>query len=288
VLLVNTTILLRDLLVPLNVDSRIFDFILLVWARVLVRTYWLESVDGAHADQTGPLSQQFRETLAELVWSAQHKVGAEERNQLLQILPTLVLRVKTGLHMIQLPELERSYALDQLVAVHTQVLRSMGHGIGSPVMQQSLEQLRQHFSRLVLTRDQAKILPEQEWDVPCSVVEEVLAGQGITASLHVANNASMFENDREILEQLHLGVWVECWSSEAYHRAQLTWVSLHKSLYLFSGEHNNVPLVYSPGSFVAALRDGVVRFVEYAPVFDRAVESLMSSAEALEADSHAV
>ena len=282
VLLVNTTITLRDLLIPLKVDVRAFDFILLVWARVLVRAFWLESVNDRAAKADGDLSLQFRDTVAELVWSAQPKVDAAEHHALLEILPGLVQRLKTGLHMIQLPEVERQYALDQLVAMHTDRLRATHERPTEKSM--NLTQLRQHFARLELTRERAQILPEQEWAVESAVIEEMFSTHGVEAEVElVGSSTPLFENDQQILDLLRLGACIERLSQHKTERARLTWISAHKSLYVFTQETNSAPIVYSPASFVAALREGNARFVEYAPVFERAVDALLLSAEALEA-----
>lgn len=282
VLLVNTTITLRDLLIPLKVDVRAFDFILLIWARVLVRACWLESVEHRESKADGDLSQQFRDTVAELVWSAQPKVNEAEHNALLKMLPNLVRRLKTGLHMIQLPDQERQRAFDQLVAMHTDRLRATHEDASEKSM--SLAQLHQYFARLELTRDRAKILPEQEWAVEPAVIEEILGEHGVEADVELAGSSTpLFESDQQLLEMLHPGVCIERMQDKKSERARLTWISKHKSLYMFTQEPTGAPIVYSPASLIAAMREGSVRFVEYAPMFDRAVDALLLSAEAVEA-----
>jgi hypothetical protein len=260
------------------VDSRVVDFVLMIWARVLVRTYWLESAQ-SETEEQGPLTAQMRGTLAGLVWSAQEKADEEEKKILLQMLPGLVKNVKTGLHMIQLPDEERQAAFDQLVEVHTSLLKKDRFFGGLP----SLTELHQHFSRLELSREQARILPTEEWVVPRVVLEEVLGGREVSVSLDSPfGSQTVFENDRQILEQLRLGVCIERLVGRDYARARLTWISAHKSLYLFTQENDAAPVVFSPSSLLDELRAGTIRMVEYAPVFDRAVDALMLNAEAID------
>ncbi|GEM_PF-760574 len=279
VLLVKTTILLRDLLSPLRIDTRVTDFVLLIWARVLVRTFWLESAEEKSGEEAGPLTGQMRSTLAGLVWSAQEKANAEEKKLLLQMLPGLVKNVKSGLHMIQLPEHERQAAFDELVEVHTGLLKKDRFFGGLP----SLTELHQHFSRLVLSREQARILPTEEWVVPQAVMEEVLGGRDVSVSLDSPfGSQTVFENDRQILDQLRIGVCIERLVGREYCRARLTWISAHKSLYLFTQDSDAAPVVFSPSSLLDELRAATIRLVEYAPIFDRAVDALMLNAEAID------
>ncbi len=279
VLLVKTTILLRDLLSPLRIDARVTDFVLLIWTRVLVRTFWLESTEEKAGEETGPLTGQMRSTLAGLVWSAQEKANAEEKKLLLQMLPGLVKNVKSGLHMIQLPEHERQAAFDELVEVHTGLLKKDRFFGGLP----SLTELHQHFSRLVLSREQARILPTEEWVVPQAVMEEVLGGRDVSVSLDSPfGSQTVFENDRQILDQLRIGVCIERLVGREYCRARLTWISAHKSLYLFPQDSDAAPVVFSPSSLLDELRASTIRLVEYAPIFDRAVDALMLNAEAID------
>ncbi|MBS0308240.1 MAG: DUF1631 family protein [Proteobacteria bacterium] len=266
----NTVNALRDLVMSFNPDQRIADFVLKAWSRVLVRAL----AQGANAEQ-------YRDILPELIWSGQQKQTPEDRSALMRMLPGLIKRLKIGMLMIHMPEDECQAALDSLVGVHTQILRGNPDATLTP-NQPTLEEIRQEFSRLVVSGDNATWTLSEPPQVIEEVVEGVLAQRGATAEVDVQENEQFSaENDTEWLTELKLGTSVQMHAADTSAPARLIWISKHRSLYIFKMEQNSKPLIYSAASLVKALRDGAIRLAEYAPVFDRAVDSLMMGAEAL-------
>ena len=136
VLLANVNKTLCDVLVPLNVDKRISDIIILLWPHVLVHAAWQDQQSNILQDHSQSLSRQFHSALPELVWSVQEK-SQQERAVLIRLLPDLVKRLRMALDIIQMGEDESKQILDMLVEMHTQVLRM--HPKGTPTAQTSLE-----------------------------------------------------------------------------------------------------------------------------------------------------
>ncbi len=281
-LLHNTGTSLLDILTPLNLDQRIVDFIILIWARVLVRA----SIQGeASIGSAAAVSQQYRDVLPELVWSAQEKQTPEDRNALMKLLPGLVKRLKIGMLMINLAEDERQIALDRLVAVHTQVLQP-NPVINTSKKLPSLEALRKEFTRLVINDDDAAwSVAEKPFQVQPEALEKALAERGANADLDLTRDASAntTPSNNELLKQMQVGTSVQFWAADTFVVARVSWISKHHSLFIFKMEQNAKPLVYSAASLAKALQEGKVRLVEYAPAFDRAVDSLMMGAEAMQA-----
>lgn len=277
VLLTNATKALCDVLVPLNADKRVSDFIILIWPHVLVRAAWQDAQNKVGADQPQSLYRQYHAVLPELLWSIQEK-SPEERAALMRMLSDLVKRLRNALHLIQLPDDESKPLLDLLVEMHTQVLRATPKAGAASI---TLDALRQDFSRLVVHWERASWDLSEPPQVREAVIEEMLARRGIEAELNPGiNTAGSAPADREFLVQTYLlGTRVAFRAEDGSNLAgQLVWVSTHRSLYLFRQEKKNALVLYTPAALLEALREEAIVPVEYAPVFERAVESLLFGA----------
>lgn len=273
VLLTNIGRALCDALLPLNLDKIVSDFIIAVWPHVLVRAAWLDRLDG------GNLLGQYVAVLPELVWSVQDKPDAQERTALIRLLPGLVRRLRSGFELIQLPEEDSRPLLDHLVARHTGVLRAGASGKRGP----DLDALRQAFAGVAVNWERASWGLSEPPQVREEVVEEALTRIGATADLRLAAGAPAAAADREFLAQTYLlGTRVSVREEATPRPAQLVWVSTHRSLYLFRREDARL-LLYSASALLEALNGQTVAPLEYAPVFERAVESLLFGAEKLDA-----
>jgi hypothetical protein len=201
------------------------------------------------------------------------------------LLPSLVKRLKAGLLLIQLSDEAIHEALDQLVEVHTQVLR--GTQSEQQQAQPSLEELRLRFAEFVIGRGEQSAahadLNTEPPQVQAATIEAALAERGVSASLDLDHYPDPeFDTDAEWLTPLQLGTCVERWSDENFEVARLTWINANRTLYMFKLAQSDKPLLYSNKSLIKSLREGSVRLVEHAPAFERAVESLLLGAEAMQ------
>ncbi|HJV85110.1 MAG TPA: DUF1631 family protein [Noviherbaspirillum sp.] len=279
VLLTNTTNTLCDVLLPLNADKGISDFIIHVWPHVLVQASWRDLEKQVQLEQADSLFQQYRTVLPELLWSIQEKQNPQERSTLMRLLPPLVKRLREALAMVQLPEDESTQILDRLVALHTQVLRGAAGGAGKELS--SLDDLRQVFSRLVVSWDRASWGLGEPPQPRTAIIEEIFGRFGLQAELRLdVKSAATSAPDREFLAQTYLlGTRVELRAADGgMQPGQLVWVSTHRSLYLFKRESDGSLILYTFASLLEALNNEEVIPVEYAPVFERAVESLLFGA----------
>jgi len=280
ILLTNIRATLCDVLLPLNIDKRLSDFIIRVWPHVVVHAAWQDLEGKTPLEQPDSLFQQYRAVVPELIWSIQEKPTPQERSALMRVLPDLVKRLTKALQLIQLPEDESREILDQLVALHTQVLRG-GQKNGTQTAP-DLEQLRKDFSRLVINWNRVSWSLTEPPQPRADLIEEVLAKRGVVAELNLGvNTMTASQADREFLEQTYLlGTRVEfrLEGSEATP-AQLAWISTHRSLYLFRIKSDGALALYTFAALLEALEQGRVVPVEYAPVFERAVDSLLFGAE---------
>lgn len=276
-LLTNVTTALCDVLMPLSVDKRVSDYIILIWPHVLVHSAWDDRERNVATDAPQSLYRQCHAVLPELLWSIQEK-DPQERAALMRLLPDLVGRLRKALQLIELPEEETKPLLDMLMERHAQVLRTQSKG--NPALP-SLDALRQEFSRLVISWDRASWGLSEPPQPRESIIEKLFAKHGVSADLNLGvNTLASSLADREFLAQMYLlGTRVAFRAANGANVAgQLVWISTHRSLYLFKQDQNASLVVYTPAALLEALRDETIIPVEYAPVFERAVESLLFGA----------
>ena len=197
------------------------------------------------------------------------------------MLPRLVRSLKSGMGLLQLPEQEARQALDQLVPVHTQLLRPNA-AIGKHD-QFSLAEMRKHFSLLTIG---VETKPPRTADT--EKFEAELAKHHIEVELDLEREETpSFDSDADWLTHMKIGTCVERWSDNGYQLARLTWISKRKTLYMFMLEEKTLPVVYSAVSLIKALREGSICLLESTPIFERAVETLLSGARSLEEKAQA-
>ncbi|GIZ51661.1 DUF1631 family protein [Noviherbaspirillum aridicola] len=278
ILLTRTTGALCDVLLPMNVDKRISDFIIHAWPHVLVHASWQDVEAGRGGDHPQSLYRQYHAVLADLVWSVQDKQTPPERNALIRLLPDLVRRLRGGLALIQMEESESKSMLDLLMDMHTQILR--GAAGSQAAARNSLEELRGEFARVVVNWERASWEQAEPPQPRASLIEEVFARRGVAAELRLdAAFAGASADEREFLARTWLlGTRVAFAAPDGQQLpGRLVWISTHRSLYLFRREGGELTL-YTYASLLEALRDESLAPVEYAPVFERAVESLLFGA----------
>lgn len=279
ILLTRATRALCDVLLPMNADKRISDFIIHAWPHVLVQACWQDVEAGHNDDHPQSLYRQCHDVLADLLWSVQEKQSPPERNALIRLLPDLVRRLRMGMALIQMDEGESKALLDLLMEIHTGILR----GTGKAEMRQlpTLDELRAAFARVVVNWERVAWEQDEPPQPRATLIEEVFARRAIAAELHTGTTVAIpGVADREFLAQTWLlGTRVEFLAADGQRRpGQLVWISTHRSLYLFRREGRDDTVLYTYSALLEALRDESLVPVEYAPVFERAVESLLLGA----------
>ncbi|NIA00742.1 DUF1631 family protein [Massilia sp. CCM 8734] len=253
---------LAPLLDPLDLDPRIGNFITDIWSRVL-----------AHPASEASASQAM---LAELVWSSQEKTTLEDRAVMVSMLPGMVKRVREGLAAVGMGQEAAKAALDQLVMVHMDVLGQRQPPSARPA---TLAQLRAHFAAF----DGVPQAGRDAVSIGHAQLEAALAQRGIRADLYTdpGKSAARAADEQEWLGMALPGAGFEIALDGRYVPARLNAVSPRGSLYLFSVKGQAAPATFTRDALLAAMQDETLRTMEHAPVFERAVESLMAGAEAL-------
>ncbi|HWU98170.1 MAG TPA: DUF1631 family protein [Oxalicibacterium sp.] len=271
-LVTQTVNALRERMSIMESDSRATEFIVKTWSRVLIHAIEDDEIDSK-------LRQQYRDVVPDLLWSVQSLDGGE-RSTLIKLLPSLVQRVRSGLKLLAMPEEEMQRVMDTLVAMHTEVLRAMQSGITVPSI--SLVALHQHFAKLQI----GAAVPEEELAIHAPTVSPqrlqiILRKSGVPVDLHLDRDiGSLLNADIKWLAGMLPGTAIEYWNGESYRPAMLVWIDPQQSFYLFKPMvQDETMLLYSSIALIKGLREGSVGMIEHAPVFDRAIESLLQNAD---------
>ncbi len=248
---------------PLQIDPRLADFILGTWARVL-------SHPGSGADGAIGL-------LPELLWSAQEKTTPDDRGAMMRMLPDLVRRVRDGMASIALPEAPSKAAFDRLVAVHMDVL---GNKQERARQLMSLDEFRAHFAGFAI--DEIVPAPGAEHWVGKFELEGALKRRAVSATVHAKAAARMARKaDADWLSWARPGTGFELKVEGIYKPALLCAVSVGEGAFVLNVADEERRVIFLRAPLLEAMELGTLRPLEPAPLFDRAVESLMAGAQSL-------
>lgn len=271
---------LREILRPLIVDQRIVDFCQLTWVHVLVRaSNKIIKAKGDAAESIRAKLHQYFTALPDLIWSSQVKTSTEDRLALIKLLPKLVKIIKSGLNALQLPEEQSKKMLDQLLTIHAHVLANQGDVATKNLP--TLDELHLMFNIESIQEEASSkaIAPPPSDSLS---IKTALAQKGITAIVQINPPDSYSSNiEHEWLADMQVGTRIEYKADNVYQLGRLIWVGNNNSLFMFKLDKSTNPLIYCPIALSRALRDGSLTFVETAPTFERAIETLLKEAELL-------
>lgn len=225
------------------------------WSHVVAQSQLACTDAGADAERYDAL-------VDDLLWSVQLPLARRNRARLVQLVPGLLVGLNQGLQLIQYPADRIAAFFDALISIHEQVFE--GPRLRSEVIDILPDTAGPEVvSGFWLADDEAQ---------ESGYLPEVLAPMGLAAT-------SLWT-----VGDLKPGVWVELVVDGAWLRAQLTWASPHRTLFMFISagglahsmsrrtmerlRKQGVIKVVSDGLLVDQALDGVARTVLEAGLVD--------------------
>ena len=269
------------------------------WAHVLAK----ERMLGEHAGMSSPKAV-FSLTLGDILWSLNVAEASRHRKRLIRIIPDMLNAVREGLLSIDFPLAESKAFFEEMMVIHQKALK-----ISAPEALQALEgQPQADAAREALDEKsrkhaalekafEARDLAESHlpWLAPAeaqqsgfmdSVDDESESHPDFEATIPRSNfdeeegandDALRDASDPDGAVGLALGSWVELLSETRWLRAQLTWVSPHNTLYMFTSQgdrsHSMTARVLKN-----LLRLQLVRVVSQQGVLDGALDNVARAA----------
>ena len=282
-------------------------FMLDTWSHVIERVERNPAAD----------STRFRLLVPNLLWSILPKANRDDRSMLLQIIPIIVPVLREGMSLVAwLPEHQQEL-LNWLVDAHTLVMRTPISDSPSltlvdtqrhfhefiypdaeplPVLPQTakvdvnrvfldeaIKELEKELQQGDILRDldrDAGLLTEDDLHDDLESGTEPAAERTLPEGAATKDGADgEFSLDDDTMDRLRSGVVVEINLSGSPTKGRLNWISPNSSNLILTVNGQEAPSIISVRMFRRMLKNSRARFVEVAPLFERAVQSLLESAD---------
>ena len=253
---------LAEQMVPVRTSPTIRRFVTGTWARVIAEDMLRH---GEQSEQTlGDLK-----TVDDLLWSLKIPDHPRSRQRLLQLLPTLLHRVRVGMELVALSMSEQQGVLDELMAIHTEALRPgarPGSTGGAAAM--TPEEIVQRM------RDEVVAEPPQPRAFSDSVID--LSSMETVPVEHLPSGGGDTHADDPArrVEALRAGDRRRIFLHGRWGRAQLLWRSDRGLFFLFAGDAPSRTHSITRRALERLSSAGLVQPIESKPLVRRAVERL--------------
>ncbi len=213
------------------------------WAQVMAK----ERLLGEHAG-LGASKAVFSLTLGDVLWSLDLAQASRHRSRLVRIIPDLLGALREGLLTIDYPLAQSKAFFDEMMAIHRLALQAEALPRDA-TLADGRSQIRAELDQAFDAAHQASYEQgrAQLWLAPTEAQQSGFmdSGMGQSQTGYVQTLAGPTGHDGELQAQpligdervqLPLGAWVELLSGASWLRAQLTWISPHNSLFMFTSE----------------------------------------------------
>lgn len=247
-----------------QVPSPVLDFLCGPWAQVIAQARL------AGPATAGSAADKYQSLVAALLWSTLPDLSSKDTSKLTRLVPPLLGTLREGLVTIHYPPTKTSAFFETLMGLHQRAFRAAHNPpvAAAPPLSNHVAAARTQG----VGDDNPWVAPEEArasnfMDLADAPNQPLSPSDGVAAApVPMPSHAA-----------LTLGCWVELRVKEHWVRTQLTWVSSHESLFLFTnaaGESQSMTR-RSRDKLVAA---GHLRVISGAPVVDGALNAVAQMA----------
>jgi hypothetical protein len=195
------------------------------WAQVVAEAQ-LNFADGS-VDPGG-----YHGLVEDLVWSVQLRLTRRNRARLVQMVPDMLVKMRKGLELISYPQERMAVFFDALISFHEQVFDS----VRAPLSRET-ETLSDSLSAADDGAvDTAQTTAEDFWMVDSEASDSgFLEDEGLDESRPAPRSQDVGAPEPSFwsVDGLTTGSWVDLALAGNWVRAQLTWVSPQRTLFMF-------------------------------------------------------
>lgn len=269
---------LGEVLEGAQMEPYLRDFLLQVWARVLVEA-------AARETQHPGLVRRLLAAVPDLVWSVQPLTNPSDRKRLVDTIPTVLGNLRDGLRLIRWPDARLHELLNHLMHAHSHALKGSDSAPAAPSFSVSTVRIRLDGFRI----DQLSGAPhEGPINVLDEAVHEVLgaSGSGISHQWIRDKSQPAFDGlDAIQAEEAVAGwkekTWFDLRIGEARTRVRLEWITPGRSLALFSAAAGDGLYSLSRQILVTYLRASWIAPTESSPLLERAFRLVLADLDRL-------
>jgi len=272
----------QERLVGKKIPELVAAFLCGPWAQVIAESQ-LSRADGT-SDADGYLA-----LVDELIWSVQVKLAQRNRGRLVKLVPTLLVKLRQGLQLIGYPEERIPRLFDELISLHERAFE--GPRASAPVVPAVIPEEMGGPVPGLEVQELGQIPAESDSMLDELGMGEAAGGDAFWMAEHEASEAGYLpEGDVISQEQagsalprswnatdLAIGAWVELMLKGEWVRAQLTWASPHRTLFMFiSGKGLSHSM--SRRTMDRLRNRGLMRIVAESHVVDNALDAVAQTA----------
>lgn len=291
-----------------NINAALSGLSIAPFLHTFFVTTWAHAIERAGRTDNRR-EKRFKQLIADLLWSIVPKVTEQDRAQLVALLPIMLLELRDGLKLAGMEPKQQQEILNWLVSAHTQAMRSGSGAVASNVP--SLSDTHEHFELFINQAEEDTALQldaapaagndnfmheaVHELDIDLQVIDSAFdlhsgseppaqgnAGSMPAMATTIQKDTPLPEEDAAIMARLRSGVMVEINLDGTWSRGRLSWVSPNTlNLLLSVGQHNTLSVI-GRSMLHRLLTNGRARFLETAPLFERAVQSLLQAADQID------
>lgn len=283
----HTSAQMSEALLGLTIDQYLQEFL---------ENTWVHAVELADRNDE-KRARAYRLLVPDLLWSIVPKLKEDDRTQLFALLPIILNTLREGLASIDFDSKLQQDLLNWLVDAHTSALRASHSATLATVP--SLSAIHQHFDLFVnnpeansrpeaaneTPNDSQKFLEQaiKELDIQVQMLDQVFDLELPAETHQVISSAKANDLSPEnIQERLRSGVALEINLGGIPSQGWLNWVDPAHTNLVLSLTGQDQPSIVSVRMFRRMIAHGRVRFLEREPLFERAVQSLLKSADNLD------
>jgi len=237
-------------------------FILGPWKNVL-------KIVGVRDECEGSAWDMSLQTMDDLVWSVQPKLVVSERQRLIKLIPKLLNGLQEGLILVNYGQDNIDELFSQLEKLHVASLR--------------LDQVTTSANTAIHTDKKSETnvsnVAAENKDTDDLQVDDILAeGSGHNAyERALADPAITSSEYYQFVRNMEMGTWLEFKSSNKPKRGKLSWKCEFTGEYTFTDRKYRVVADINMRELITLLENKEAHYVDNIPVFDRAINSIVSS-----------
>lgn len=255
-----------------RVPEVVIDFLCGPWAQVVAQARITGGLNSGAADK-------YQALISAMLWSAHPELTRKNIAKLTRLVPLLLNTVRDGLETIRYPATKTSAFLEALMGLHQLAFRAASKPMETPLPE---EPVRTPGARLRVVEDgNPWVAPEE---AAASNFMELPEAEAVPlptpadapqqpADAQKESEVPVDETEAVVLDDLHLGSWVELQTHGQWVRTQLTWASPHGTLFLFTSVFGATQSM-TRRSRDKLVADGCLRLVSGQTVVDGALDAV--------------
>ena len=258
-----------------KIPDMVVSFLQGPWAQVVAESQ-LQCVDGA-VDSDGYLA-----LVDDLIWSVQLRLARRNRAKLVSLVPGMLVKMRQGLHFISYPEERIPVFFDALITFHEKAFETPKPVTGEVDRTVSADHTgaSDHDDVLSATDPKDLMPADAVWMANDEAADSGYL-QGNDGPLPPLDDAPEVPDEGSVqdwtAQSLVTGSWVDLALGGQWVRAQLTWASPHRTLFMFiSGSGMAHSMSRRTMDRLRAM--GLIRLVSDGRVLDNALDAVAQTA----------